>query len=560
MDPVSDLEKISFFKELVDSFPRNHPLKRYRGDVYFEIRNLDKLFSTMKQEGWTPDFVNKKIDEYIASLPGRDEYICKRATKEFKKGDIRTDQIKEETEKTEKLRAAVNEFDHFQELMRRKNRYDFDDMINWVIRAFEENPALLARYQEQYLYILVDEYQDTSGTQNQLVELLINYWEKPNVFVVGDDDQSIYRFQGANVANMLSFQKSFSEELLTLVLTNNYRSTQPILDISKNLIDRNSERLVTQIPGLSKDLLSSNIALREMLHQPVIREYGTPHEEMIDTALRVEKLLIQGVNPGRIGIIYKENKYGLELANYFQIRNLPVYSKRKINILELALARKILLLLKYLAAEHDIPYGGDEMLFEILHFDWFSIPAIEIAKLSVEVAERGFGDNKTSLRRLLFEKSTTPPRDLFSKNIHDGMKAAGVILESLIAAVPNTTLQQLFERIIREAGVLQRIMVSPDKIWLLQVLTGLFDFIKEETGRNPFLSLQGLVNIIELMEKENLALPLTQVSGSEKGVNLMTAHGSKGLEFEYIFIVGANASLWEKRESQAGVSNYPIPS
>src|SRR6201999_3155863 len=127
----------------------------------------------------------------------------------------------------------------FQTLMRSRNRYDFDDMINWVIKAFEENKSLLSRYQEQFLYILVDEYQDTSGTQNRLVQLLISYWEQPNVFVVGDDDQSIYRFQGANIENMMGFTDSYRNDLLTIVLTNNYRSTQPILDVSKTLIDRN---------------------------------------------------------------------------------------------------------------------------------------------------------------------------------------------------------------------------------------------------------------------------------------------------------------------------------
>ncbi len=76
-----------------------------------------------------------------------------------------------------KLRAAVNEFNRFQQMMTDRKRYDFDDMINWVIRAFEENKNLLASYQEQYQYILVDEYQDTSGTQNRIVELLIRYWE-----------------------------------------------------------------------------------------------------------------------------------------------------------------------------------------------------------------------------------------------------------------------------------------------------------------------------------------------------------------------------------------------
>ena len=188
----------------------------------------------MKKEGWTPSFINQKIDEYISDLPNRDEFIYKRRYKEFNAGDLKRDKIEEEKEKMERLRAAVNEFDHFQQLMRRHNRYDFDDMINWVIKAFEENKNLLADYQERFLYILVDEYQDTSGTQNKIVELLINYWERPNVFVVGDDDQSIYRFQGANVENMLTFTETYKNDLLKVALINNYRSVQPILDTSKN--------------------------------------------------------------------------------------------------------------------------------------------------------------------------------------------------------------------------------------------------------------------------------------------------------------------------------------
>src|SRR3954471_20383428 len=244
MDPISDLEKIELYKRLIDTLPKNHPLKRYRGDVYYEMSSLQSLFSTMKREGWSPEFINGKIDEYIKSLPTRDEFICKRATNNFKKGDLRTDKIADATEKVEKLRAAVNEFERFQQLMRSRNRYDFDDMINWVIKAFEDSPTLLLKYQEQFLYILVDEYQDTSGTQNKLVQLLISYWDKPNVFVVGDDDQSIYRFQGANVENMLAFADGYQKDLLTIVLVNNYRSVQPILDVSKTLINKNEERLV----------------------------------------------------------------------------------------------------------------------------------------------------------------------------------------------------------------------------------------------------------------------------------------------------------------------------
>ncbi|HYH16887.1 MAG TPA: ATP-dependent helicase, partial [Flavisolibacter sp.] len=337
LDPISDLERIELLKELIDKFPKDHPLKRYRGDVYFEMANLQSLFSLMKREGWKPDYICQKIDEYLNDLPNRDEYICKRATKEFKKGDVRWDKIEEQKERMEKLRAACNEFTRFQQMMRERDRYDFDDMINWVIERFEQNESLLRQYQEQFQYILVDEYQDTSGSQNRIVQLLINFWDKPNVFVVGDDDQSIYRFQGANVENMLAFADGFKEDLMTVVLTNNYRSTQPILDVSKSLIDRNNERLVKQIEGLSKDLVASNVEFgigNLELGHPQVLEFETQRDEMIGVVQRVEDLLKKGIKGSEIGIIYRENKYGDELADYLRLKEVPFYTKRSLNILD----------------------------------------------------------------------------------------------------------------------------------------------------------------------------------------------------------------------------------
>ena len=557
LDPITDLQRIDIYRQLIDGFGKAHPLKRYRGDVYYEIHNLQSLFSAMKREGWNATYINSRIDAYISDLPNRDGYVCKRATKEFKKGDVRTDKIREEEEKMNKLRAAVNEFDNFQNYMHERKLYDFDDMINWVIKAFADNAELLNRYQEQYLYTLVDEYQDTSGSQNKIVELLINYWDKPNVFVVGDDDQSIYRFQGANVENMLRFADSYKEELLKVVLTDNYRSTQPILDVSKTLISRNAERLINQLPDLSKELVASNTSINHLTHLPSIKEYNTPREEMIGITLEVEALLAKGIKPNCIGIIYRENKYGDELSKYFKLRNVPQYSRRNTNLLHEPLIQNILTVLKYLAAEHDIPYEGDEMLFEILHYNWFDIPPMEIAMLTIEVAERQFTQNKTSIRKLLYDKANQPPRDLFAKPLNVRLRAASGFLEKLIAAVPNLTLQQLLEQLIRESGALNCIMQSDNKHYEMQMITGLYDFVKEETSRSPLLSLQQLVNIFELMEKENITLPLIQVNGSERGVNLMTAHGSKGLEYEYIFIAGCNAAGWEKKRKPSG--GYSLP-
>ena len=558
LDAISELESIQLYKTLIDGFPKNHLLKRYRGDVYFEIKNLRNLFSSMKREGWQPAFIKERIDAYQQSLPLREEYVAKRATNNFKKGDVRIDKIAEETEKMEKLKAAVNEFENYQTLMRKNNRYDFDDMINWVIKVFEEHKNVLANYQEKFQYILVDEFQDTSGTQNRLVQLLTSYWDEPNIFVVGDDDQSIYRFQGANVENMEIFMNDY-KSLLVVVLENNYRSTQPILDIAKTLIEKNEERLIMKRPdlNLTKNLISSNSNINVLSNKPTIIEYLSVKDEMAAITNKIAELIDLKIPAGKIAVIYKENRYGAILAQYFKLKNIPVFSKRNINILEQPFAKKVIQLLRYLNAEHDIPYGGDEMLFEILHYDFYTIPPIEIAKLTVEANSKRYDDQQSSIRKLLYDKANTPAKNLFDTGIHEGLKKVSAILEKLIAAVANSTLQGLFENIIQYAGILPYIMQSDDKIGLMQLLTALFDFIKEETSRNPLLNLEGLVEIIELMEKEGLPLPMVQVAGSDKGVNLLTAHGSKGLEFEYVFFAGVNASSWEKKRKPGGGYKFP---
>jgi DNA helicase-2/ATP-dependent DNA helicase PcrA len=114
-------------------------------------------------------------------------------------------------------------------------------MLNWVNEKLKTDQELLSIVQEKYQYVLVDEYQDTSGIQNEILYSLIEYWEdNPNCFVVGDDDQSIYAFQGAKVSNMLGFKEKYAKNLTTIVLTKNYRSSQSILDDSVKLISKNT--------------------------------------------------------------------------------------------------------------------------------------------------------------------------------------------------------------------------------------------------------------------------------------------------------------------------------
>lgn len=556
LEAISDLESIALLRELIDQFPKNHPLKRYRSDVYFETKNLRQLFSNMKREGWSTDLILDAINEYLKDLPTRDEYIYKRKTGQFNAGDLKMELLNAEKDKMAKLEAAVKEFDKFQKMMQNRKRYDFDDMINWVIGVFKNNHQILAQYQEQFQYVLVDEYQDTSGTQNTLVEMLTSYWDEPNIFVVGDDDQSIFRFQGANVENMLVFMKKF-QNIKTIMLTENYRSTQPILDISKTLIDKNNERLINHVQGLNKTLLTGKETLKNSTQLPIIKAWRNAREEMIGITNEIETLVHSGIEPKKIAVIYKENKYGEELAEFLKCRSILFYSKRNINLLDLPLIKKIIRFFEYLDAEMDTAFSGDQMLFEILHYDWFGIRPLEIAKLSIENTQRLYKKDLSGFRNIIDIKTNSIAGSLFEKNISDELAQTGKFIENMLGNISNITLQQLLERIIRDSGMLGIIMKSTDNHWQMQVLTAFFDFLKNETKKDPSLDLNTFVKVIQMMRKEEIALPIVQVGGNEKGVNLLTAHGAKGLEFEYVFFAGCNASFWEKK--RANNKGYKLP-
>jgi DNA helicase II / ATP-dependent DNA helicase PcrA len=152
---------------------------------------------------------------------------------------------------------------------------------------------------------------------------------------------------------------------------------------------------------------------------------------------------------------------------------------------------------------------------------------------------------------------------LFDTGLHEGLKKASRTLEKLLAYVNNVTLQTLFAKLVNDETesdnfhLLSYIVQHEDRINLMQLLTTLFNFIKEETARNPNLNLAGFINTIDLMQKESLSIPMTQVSGTDKGINLLTAHGSKGLEYEYVFVAGCSAGNWEKKRKPGG--GYKLP-
>ncbi|MBS1501352.1 MAG: ATP-dependent helicase [Bacteroidetes bacterium] len=560
LDPISDLDSAMLFRELVDELPNDHLLKRFTGEIYYDIPRLKNLFSLMKRENWNEDMISVAVTEYLDDLPNREEFIYKKgnAAKGIKPGDLKQKDIDAAKEVMTKLIAAVGEYQRYDAKMKSKGWYDYDDMITWVLKAFRENEDILRRYQERYQYILVDEFQDTSGSQNDLLKFLLNYWDTPNVFVVGDDDQSIFKFQGANMKNILDFAGGYSKNLKIIVLKDNYRSNQSILDVSRTLIENNRERLTQQLK-LDKNIKAAHPRFESLTVGPSIREYENPDQELVDVARQIKQLVENGVDAREIAVIYRNHNQAEQLVTYLDAQKIAVNIKRKIDILALPFGEKIINILRYLAMEMDSPYSGDDLLFEIMHYDFFGIPPIDIAKASVAVSKENYrtvNDDapKSSLRRYVSELRPPAQPGLFDVVQNVEMKDLMSRIEDLLRASVSVTLQQLFQQIITRMGILKYIMEQPDKGWYMQVLTNFFDFLKEESRKSPDIRLAGLVNTIELMRKHEIRLDLNQVIYSDNGVNFLTAHGSKGLEFEHVFLIGCDKRTWDGKGRNHGFS------
>ena len=332
---------------------------------------------------------------------------------------------------------------------------------------------------------------------------------------------------------------------------------QHLIWVAKQLIEKNEDRLIRKMPDLTKDLIAANTNINTLTNQPKILAYQTQHHEMVATTLAIEELLQNGVEPKNIAVIYKEHKYGDMLSQYFSLKDIPYYSKRNMNLFDIPLAKKIIHVMYYLASELDVPYSGDEMLFELLHFDWFDISPIDIAKETIELSNTRYDKNKkiVSLRQLLLEKASSIPKDLFDLGFNQEIKKVVTALEQLLKDACNETLQTVFQNVLNNLNVLGYTMNSNDKHWNLQILTALFNLVKEETHRQPDMDLQNFVTMLQTMQQEGLTLPLYQINGTEKGVNLVTCHGSKGLEFEHVFVVGCNKNLWEGKRSRGAAYN-----
>ncbi len=559
LELVDEMGRIDIVHEILDELPEGHLLRRLKGDIYYDTGRLLALFSLMKEEHLSVEIISEAIDREIEALPDREDMRYKRKSGDHMPGDLKQHAFDSMVEKLEQTRAAAKLFDSFQEKMMAKGWYDFSDMILWVLAAFKQNPAMLMQYQEQSQYILVDEFQDTNGAQNELLRLLIDYWDDPNVFVVGDDDQSVFEFQGARIQNVVDFYHRYSASMKMIVLKNNYRSSPPILEWAARSIEGNKGRLILQIPelGLDKDIHSAHPRFEKEspCPQPVVRAYPTRIMEEAHLVSQIEELIREGVNPSQIAVLYAQHKQVDRVLDLMDRRGLPYLVKKPSSLLEQPIIQRILDIFRYIQQESEEVFKGEPILFQLIHAPFFKTRPKDIGTLALYMNQ-----NKAKNPNLRNWR-TTIADDLLMETV--GLENPGAFrrlaanLERWQASKQLMTLSALLESIVYESGLLAYLLSQKDHIFYVEVLQSFYDYLRRCADRQPGIRLDQFLERIDKQIEMNLIVPVHRVFSRRDGVQFFTAHAAKGNEFEYVFLLGCTSNFWEKKVGNRALFRLP---
>jgi len=557
---ASTIQRFELIEKILLELPDDHVLQRVIGDRHFDILRLARQYENIKKEQRDIPLLVNQIREHISTMALDEDYRYKmnQPRSGAKKGDLKPDYFTNKA-KFERAIDALETYFTYLRKMQEHQWLDFNDMLLEVQSAFAKHPALLAKYQENYLYILVDEFQDTNVIQNNIVLALCDYWEQPNLFVVGDDDQAIYRFQGADQQNLLTLIEKYPG-IEIICITENFRTTQALLNAADVIISVLATRIQSFelfIPKVTLDKIDKKLiaaGVTAVNHPPVLKCYINPQQETLALYDYIRKLWIETPQALKYhAVIYRRHKTVQDLVYLLELSGIPMNFRSSKNLLEEPLIVHFILLLNYLQAEYKEKNSGEPFLIQLLYLPYWKLDARDISALAF--LERKTRVNK-NLREKILNPESWPESNFFNRDsLIDFINKTQQWITSL---PPVQTLSILVEDILRHSGILAWALNSKECNWHLRALNSLFAFIKSEAFEDPGLNLEKFLQRVAKMESFDLDIPIESQYGSSQGVNLMTAHGSKGSEFESVWIMNAVAQDWEDSFIQAE-QPYKIP-
>ncbi len=512
---ITEVEQIELIENIINK--ADVILLRPMGDPLYYVRDILSSINDLKKEGVHAEGLEKGLEQQKADFAKiSDLYHEKGRYKGDMKGKYQL--LQKQMQKTEEF---IQIYKAYEEALVTEKKYDFNDMLLGVVTELEKNRSLLLQIQEKYQYILVDEHQDTNATQNKLLELLASFYDVPNLFVVGDEKQAIYRFQGASLENFLYFQKLYPQAKL-IYLDQNYRSQQHILDASAAMIANN---LSANILPVKQKLIAN--ALHPL---NTIKIAALPHffDEYSYIVKDIEKKEKEGTPLSHIAILGRRNSDLVEIAKALQRRKILYAMDTDADIFSDIHMQKLLLLF---AAIADV--GNETLLAKIMHIDFLEIAPLDVYKL-IQYA-------KLSKKSLYDALQNHEGLEISSEGNLDSLATS--LSQWKIAAV-NQPLDDFFVQVVNESGFKKYMLALPTRYQTLEKLTGLFEEIKQRSAKNHAYRLEDLLSLIETLKKHHLSLKAATQHAKKEGVQLLTVHKSKGLEFDYVYILNCFDGRW----------------
>lgn len=468
-----------------------------------------------------------------------------------------------------KLLGGADIFELYIKKLADKQLFDYDDMILRAINGLQTHDELRYTLQEKYQYIMLDEFQDTNLAQLKLIELLTNNPAsegRPNILAVGDDDQAIFSFQGADLTNMLRFTALY-KDVATITLTENWRSHADILQVGQVVSDQIEERLHTRLGFAQKVLTAKNPNLPK---QATIarHEFKSDLAELAWVANQVADLVAKGTAPSQIAIIAPKHKFLEPLVPFLTHQKIPVRYDKRENVLDDPHIVDLLnnaALVTALAANDQ---GAANALWpSVLSAAEWQLPTSTIWQLSWQANKNYYEDAETSWQALMLASPELKPIALFFTKM--ALLASTETLETMLDYLTGVQPIELNEPdLLTYTSPYFNHYFNDDArnnnpvqfTQLLSNLTVLRQHLREyKVGNQEPLKLQDLLEFVTAYKnaKEKL-LNTSPYHSASDAVQLMTAYGAKGLEFEVVFVLATLDDVWGMKARQQS-SNIGLP-
>ena len=420
-----------------------------------------------------------------------------------------------------------------------KNNYmDFSDLISNTLLLFRTRKHILGKYQKQFEYMLVDEFQDTNYAQNELAILLAG--KEKNITVVADDDQSIYRFRGAAVSNVLQFKQNFPEAKI-IILTQNYRSTQTILDSAYQLIQYNNPNRLEVVEQINKKLISNS----KKKPQPIQFIHTVNAEDEAEEIAKKKTELSNQYAYKDIAILVRANNHAQLITTTLSRYGIPYQFLGPSYLFQQEEIKDLIAYLFFLANLSDTI-----SLFRVLSMDIFTIPYIDLNVLLTYAKQKNIS---------LFNTLQKLDEIEINENVKEKLKAIVVMIHKHLNQVKKSSPGQILYNFLVDSGLyrsLQTTFETKDEK-SIQNIAKFFDRVKRfESDRNDatIFTLVEWLNLMLEMEDSPTAADIDM--REENAINISTAHGAKGLEFPVVFLVNLVVERFPSRER---AEKIPLP-